>query len=218
MAVRVPIFMGQHVLSTQIASQIVAEGGLIIDLRWFEEYLDRHLRGSVPILYEAGPGFASRARDLLPIDTKVILLNEGTLPLDVAAAMLRGKGFDVVGSVAGLDDWDQDLLASTPQVDVDAATHLDLLDVRDPGTEAPEGVSVIPAESIWSRADEIDRNADIGVLSGWGVRASTAVGILESLGLQRLSFVRTRPVGSRPPTAGPEEQIFRVGGPGARAR
>jgi rhodanese-related sulfurtransferase len=194
------------------AQTILSRGGLLIDLRLIDEYLERHVRGSIPLLYEAGPGLGGRARDLLPLDARLILLDDGKSSLEDAAASFRGKGFEVVGLIErGVGGWPYQDLTSTRTQSVDTwepGHHM--LDVADPGTIPPPTATFIPAERLWTKAAELDPTFHFGILAGWGVRAAAAIGILEKLGFRSLAFVRTRPAGATPPMAGPE--VFRVGG------
>lgn len=198
-------------LDPRRVQEILASGGQLIDMRPVDEYLGDHAEGSISIMFEAGPGFGSRARDMLPLDATLVLLNDPNTSFEEAAAMLRGKGLDV----AGLSDGTGLGTRSTPITEA-ASNELVMIDVKDPGarplSSTAGNAQVIPAERLWTEAAELDKSAHIGVLAGWGVRAATAIGILERLGFEHLTFVRTRPAGARPPTAGPEEQIFRVGG------
>lgn len=197
-------------LDVEQCGRVLREGGLFIDLREVPEYLRGHIRGSIPIQWEPGPGFTTRARDLLPLDAGLILLDDGASPLEDAAEGLRGKGFDAAGYLPrGASQWP---LATTPVVTVDRPGAVTLLlNVGDPGT-IPRGEALrLPAEHLWGRAGELERDGVIGVLAGWGVVAAAAIGILEHLGFPDPEFVRTRPEGSRPPVAGPD--VFRAGGP-----
>jgi rhodanese-related sulfurtransferase len=191
---------------------LLERGGLLIDLRPIDDYLDRHVRGSVPLLYEAGPGLGGRARDLLPLDARLLLLQDADSPLEDAAASFRGKGFDVVGLIeGGVSAWPFSEVTSTPSVSADQwQENYELINVVDPGTIRSGPSLFIPVETLWTRTSELDPTFRYGVLAGWGVRAAAAVGILEKLGFTRLTFVRTRPIGATPPMAGPE--VFRVGG------
>lgn len=215
MASRLPYaFVQLRALDPGQADRILKGGGLLIDLRGIDDYLARHIQGSIPLLYEAGPGLSSRARDLLPLDARLVLVEDETSPLEDAAASFRGKGFDVAGFLPGGVDADPGPFryAGTPVMKVeDAEPELTLLDVADPGTRAPERKVFIPAELLWERHGELGDVRRIGVLAGWGVRAASAVGILERLGFGDIFFVRTRPAGDRPPQADP--LVFRAGGP-----
>lgn len=188
-------------------------GGLLIDLRPIDAYLERHFRGSIPLLFEAGPGLGGRARDLLPLDARLILLDDGTSPLEDAAASLRGKGFDVAGFVAsGVDATGIGGLVTTPVASRNYPGPVRVfLNVADPGTVADGDSLFLPVDRLWQKHTGLDRNENIGILAGWGVRAAAAVGILENLGFEKLTFVRTRPAGEQPPHA--DATVFRAGGP-----
>lgn len=200
--------------SDQIA-RILAEGGLLIDLRPVDDYLSGHWSGSIPLLYEDGPGLGGRARDLLPLDARLMLLEDGKSPLEETADSFRGRGFDVAGYFAaegatGSRPSTDVAFVATTDMTIDDATGYLLLDIADPGVFSDRRVRFIPAERLWQQADEIGTRSHVGVLAGWGVRAAAAIGILERLGFTDLAFVRTRPRGAVPPQAGPE--VFRVGG------
>lgn len=187
----------------------------MIDLRPPNDYLSAHVPGSIPLLYEAGPGLGGRARDLLPLDARLVILEDATSPLDKAADALRGKGYEVVGYFpGGVAAW-PDAAGGTPVLSLaNAQPGMALVHVADPGTQAPDSwpnLVHIPAEELWSRSIELDREERLGILAGWGVRACAAVGILEHLGFRALTFVRTRGVGERPATA--PANYFRAGGP-----
>ncbi|MEO7804950.1 MAG: hypothetical protein ABIS18_11780, partial [Actinomycetota bacterium] len=135
-------------------------------------------------------------------------------PTDDAMAMLRGKGFEVIG-FSPADDWPERI--ATRDVMMGDQGNARLINVGDPGTLGPEGLTFMPVEHLWHRAGDLDTGdhskVDLGVLAGWGVRAATAIGILENRQVDNLCFVRTRPKGSRPATTTAEVGIFRVGGP-----
>ena len=79
----------------------VDTGAAFVDLRPTDAYLEVHIPASLALLYERGPGMASRARDCLPLDLPLVLVDLGELDYVHAAASLRGKGFTVLGSIAG---------------------------------------------------------------------------------------------------------------------
>ncbi len=193
-------------------AESVLEEGLALDLRPISDYLEKHLRGSVSILWEQGPGFGTRARDLLPLNARLILLEDDSSPLQEAASRLRGKGFDVEGYVAAGDIPQLGKMTATRAVPIQDTGSLHLLNVGDPGT-IYEGRSVrIPVERLWDGLSELDASFRIGVLCGFGVRAATAIGILEKFGFKEIVLIRTRPEGATPRVAGPG--VFRAGGPG----
>lgn len=187
-------------------SEAIDRGALPLDLRPFEAWLADHLLGSVSLIFEDGPGFGGRARDMLPLDSRLVLIDDDEADLDSAAAMLRGKGFSVDGYLPASADLPR---GRTETTGLEEAGGLRLINVADPGAIAPRDVPVMPVETIWTRAVEIEKQKPVGVLAGWGVRAATAVGIFERLGFRRVVFVRTRERGSKPPTAD-KSTLFRV--------
>lgn len=193
----------------------ILHNGLLIDLRPVASWLERHVRASISVLYEPGPGFGTRARDLLPLDAHLILLEDESSPIEDAASRLRGKGFDVVGVFSGgIDAWpDRSELATAKVVALDSADKPSiLLHVGDPGTNYTGDARSIPTERLWEKSLDASPAEPIGVLAGFGVRAAAAVGILEKLGFTNVMLVRTRPESDRPVTAGADS--FRIGGPG----
>lgn len=164
------------------ALAVVEMGGALVDLRPTAAYLDAHVPGSLDVVYESGPGMATRARDCLPLAIPYVLLDLGHGDLAGATAALRGKGFNVVGSVEdGLNQWAVKgrRIASTEIVSGGDPPPGTLLHVSDPGAAAPEGAVTIPADDLWVRCHELDRSERVVVVAGWGVRAGLAVGILE---------------------------------------
>lgn len=171
----------------------VEAGAAFIDLRDAGDYLDAHIRGSLALGFEFGPGMASRARDCLPLDLPLVLLEDPGSDVAHAAAALRGKGFAVVGAIGdGLGAWGRRFghPASTERVTrvPDGATALDVLD---PGANTPEDARRIPLEVLWPRTKEL-RGEPIVVVAGFGIRAALAVGILEHAGARDVSVLDTR--------------------------
>ena len=167
------------------ALEVVETGGALVDLRPTSSYLDAHVPGALDVVYERGPGMATRARDCLPLSIPYVLLDLGHGDLGLAAAALRGKGFDVVGSTEdGLNQWagKGHRIASTEVTTGDDPPPGTLLHVADPGATAPEGSVTIPADDLWVRCDELGKSGPVVVVAGWGVRAGLAVGILERRG------------------------------------
>jgi rhodanese-related sulfurtransferase len=170
------------------AARFVDEGAAFVDLRPTGRYLAGHIPGSLPLLYEAGPGMPSRARDCLPLDLPLVLMDAPRVDMANAAAALRGKGFSVLGSVPdGLERWRSgrgglvatDVLGVTPDVDV-------ALDVGDPGARPPDGALRIPVERLWPELERLEGVGRIVVVSGYGVRAALAVGMLERAGVKKV--------------------------------
>src|SRR5437660_6380291 len=111
-------------LTAARARELLAGDALAIDLRPVGEYLAGHIHGSIPLLFEPGPGLGGRARDLLPLDARLVLLDDGTSPLERAADSFRGKGFDVVGTLAGGVKASADPLVTTPVMQPAGARHV----------------------------------------------------------------------------------------------
>lgn len=173
----------------------LSHGAALIDLRPAEEFLDVHVPGSLPLVYEFGPGMSNRARDCLPLDLPLILLGTHGVDLEHAAASLRGKGFGVVGALrGGVEEWARSegrpvSTALLDRVPDDAA----VVDIGDPGAPAVDATVRIPAESIWVRAGELDAARPLVIPCGFGIRAALAVGILEHHGFRDVSLYRARP-------------------------
>lgn len=168
-------------LGIDLADAALEEGAAFVDLRPIRDYLDVHIPGSLALLYEFGPGMASRARDCLPLSLPLVLLDDGTSDLMNAAASLRGKGFTVVGRLeGGLTRWAEvhGAPASTEAVTA-AAEDATILDVSDPGAPDATDAITIPIERLWTRVHELDGKGPVVVCAGRGIRAALAVGILE---------------------------------------
>lgn len=181
-------------LDFEEAVHLTTDGAAFVDFRPIDKYLAGHIPGSLPLVYEAGPGMPSRARDCLPLDLPLILLDAPLVDFSNAAAGLRGKGFSVVGRVDGaLDRWRAvkgglvatDEPANTPDADV-------MLDVGDPGAIAPQGAFRISVERLWAELDRLEGVERIVIVSGVGVRAALAVGMLERAGVKKVQIWRTR--------------------------
>jgi hydroxyacylglutathione hydrolase len=186
-------------LAVAEAEELRDGGAAYVDLGPVDDYLDVHVPGSLALLYEFGPGLASRARDCLPLDLPLILLDSDKANSAHAAASLRGKGFTVEGVLpGGVTAWGQELGApgSTEVVEGSDAPEGWLLDVGDPLVDHADGAVKIPVEQLWSRTDEIEAGRVV-VAGGVGVRAALAVGILERAGIEEILFWKTRSAKSR---------------------
>jgi rhodanese-related sulfurtransferase len=166
-------------------------GAAFIDLRRVDAYLEVHIPESLCLLYEWGPGMASRARDCLPLDLPLLLMEIDEIDYLHAAASLRGKGFTVLGKTADpINEWAavRGVPVSTEVVHSPIPGSGTVLDVGDPGAEKMEDAMHIPIESLWHRIDEIKDAGRVAVLGGYGVRAALAVGILERAGIEEIFF------------------------------
>jgi rhodanese-related sulfurtransferase len=170
------------------------EGAALIDFRDVDDYLDVHVPGSISLLFESGPGMNTRARDCLPLDIPLVLLDLDGVDMHQAAPALRGKGFDVLGSTPdAINQWVKSggKPGSTDVVSGRAAPPGLVLDVADPGANAPEDATHIPTELLWTRADEFSEQRRVVLAAGAGVRAAMAVGMLERAGVAEIIFWKT---------------------------
>ena len=177
------------------AVEQVDAGAAFVDLRNIDSYLDVHIPGSFALLYEFGPGMAARARDCLPLEMPLVLLHEGGVNMQHAAASLRGKGFAVLGQVRdAINSWAgvKGSPASTDVVRSPNAPAGVLLDVGDPGAKRVEGAVSLPVERLLERVDEVEGGSPLVIAAGFGVRAALAVGILERAGRRDIVFWRSR--------------------------
>ena len=175
------------------AEALVEQGAAYIDLRPMKDYLEVHIPGSLGLVYEFGPGMGSRARDCLPLSMPLILLPGPGVDAVHAAASLRGRGFEILGELRdGVEGWSavNGAPASTEQLDrlPDGVTALN---VGDPGATPPDGALSIPAEVLWDRTAELN-GGPIAVVSGFGLRATLAVGMLERAGVKDVSLLWAR--------------------------
>lgn len=182
-------------VSVEEAAALTAEGAALVDLRPLDDYLEVHVPQSLALVYEFGPGMAGRARDCLPLDVPLVLLDPGGIDIVNAAASLRGKGFTVVGALDdGLNAWAEAHGAPASTEIVEGAPVGAVLDVGDPGAQAPGDATRIPIELLWGRQSELGRKEAVTIAAGYGVRAALAVGILERAGVGQIYFWRT-PIG-----------------------
>lgn len=182
-------------LGFEAAAASVDAGGAFVDLRDIDAYLDVHIPGSIALLYEYGPGMASRARDCLPLEVPLVIV-DGPYDSAHAAASLRGKGFAVLGLVEdAINEWakHRGTPASTEVLRGPQPPPGLLLDVGDPDSVGGHDARHIPVERLWSRIDELRAENKVTVVAGRGVRAAVAVGLLERGGIRQVLFWKTRP-------------------------
>ncbi len=173
----------------------VDDGAAFVDLRQVDAYLEVHIPGSLCLLYEWGPGLAGRARDCLPLDLPLVLMDFGEVDYLHAAASLRGKGFDIVGKTRdAINNWAaaRGVPASTEVITTTVEGTGTVLDVGDPGADKMDDAVHIPIDQLWRRVGEIASASRVAVLSGYGVRAALAVGILERVGVDEILFWRSK--------------------------
>lgn len=178
------------------ALALVDAGAAFADLRPVDDYLDVHIPGSLSLQYESGPGLAGRARDCLPLDLTLIVLDLGSGDPAGAAAALRGKGFDVAGSVDdALNRWaaaPANLISTETVRSRVAPVGGTIVDLGDRGAQRQAAEIHIPLELLWDRTDELEGRDGIVIAAGYGVRAALGVGILERAGFDKIAFWKSR--------------------------
>ncbi len=182
-------------LSFSEAMHHANSGAVFVDLRDVHSYLDVHIPGSLSLLYEMGPGFQSRARDCLPLELPLLLIERDGVDMMNAGSSLRGRGFSVVGSVPdAVKEWSRShgAPASTETYRGPQPRDALVMDVSDPGVIGVEEATRIPIEQLWGRVDEVAAEPRVVVASGYGVRAALAVGILERAGVRETIVWETR--------------------------
>jgi len=171
----------------------VDAGAAFVDLRSVDAYLEVHIPGSIALLYEHGPGLASRARDCLPLDLPLVLVDLGEVDYVHAAASLRGKGFTVLGAVEDtINRWAavRGTPASTDIAEGTIEGSGVVLDVGDSGAPKVHDAVHIPIDQLWKRVSEVADSGRVAVTAGYGVRAALAVGILELAGVDEVLIWR----------------------------
>ncbi len=173
----------------------VDAGAVFVDLRPLDSYLEVHIPGSLALIYEFGPGMAGRARDCLPLHLGLVLLERDDIDMRNVTGALRGKGFEVAGTVAdGINGWARARGAPTSTDVVRPGEQPEglLLDVGDSGASHQGGARRVPVELLWDRAGEFAGKGPVVVTAGYGVRAALAVGMLERAGVQEVLLFKTR--------------------------
>jgi rhodanese-related sulfurtransferase len=182
-------------LQFEDALAAVDAGAAFVDLRSVDAYLEVHIPGSIALLYEHGPGMASRARDCLPLDLPLILVDLDEVDYLHAAASLRGKGFTVLGATDdAINRWAsaRGTPASTDVAEGTVEGSGVALDVGDLGAPKADDAVYIPIDQLWKRVTEVAEAGRVAVTAGYGVRAALAVGILERAGLDEVLIWRGR--------------------------
>jgi rhodanese-related sulfurtransferase len=173
------------------ADALVEAGAAYVDLRDVNDYLDVHVPGSISITYEFGPGMPGRARDCIPLEVPLVLLERPGIDMHHVSASFRGKGFAVHGVVPdGVAAW-SDAHGSPASIEVYEGRDTPqgvVLDVGDPGMRLVKDARRATVERLWTRADEFAAEGPLVIAAGRGVRAAMAVGMLERAGAQDLVF------------------------------
>ena len=184
----------------QFARSLEGEDTLVVDIRSEFEFASSHIPGSM-FIFQAG--LEEFAGLFVPLDARVLLVNQGGYPAD-SITRLRRIGFDdIVGYLAGgMNHWLSSgrRIESTGAISVqDVCTLLDgpgdywLLDVRQEEElvreGAIEGAYHIPISRIAGRIDEIPRNENVYIFCGSGLRAAIVASILHRAGYHRITVV-----------------------------
>lgn len=183
-------------LDFSAALKLVDDGAAFVDLRPTDDYLDVHVPGALDLVYEAGPGMAMRARDCIPLDIPLVVIEDPQSDALHAAASLKGKGFAVAGKVTdAVNQWVSNggKLASTEVVTESDLPDGMILDVADPGARIPDGLDTtrIPTDVLWKRSLDLADEKRVIVAAGYGVRAGLAVGMLERVEVREVVFWKT---------------------------
>lgn len=180
-------------LTIEQAEALRASGAVAIDIRNVDDYFDVHIPASVSLQYEFGPGMMGRARDCIPLDQDLVLLEDGRRLTNEVAAGLRGKGFAVAGVLSdALGGWGahDGAFASTPTVTSPRPPDRFLLSVGDPGSPMYDGATFISIEEFWERAGEVPSDEPVVLIAARGVRAAMAIGMLERAGITNITVWR----------------------------
>ncbi|MFP5342208.1 MAG: MBL fold metallo-hydrolase [Candidatus Limnocylindria bacterium] len=183
----------------------IAGGARLVDARDRDAVARGHIPGALAV--ELSDSFASYLGWLLPVGTPVALVLPEPIDeaRDDAVAQLVRIGFDTVAGVldGGIDAWEADggAIERHPTVSGRAlaragggAPDTHYLDVRDPHEWAETGTApgaiTIPFWDLPGRLDELPRDKPITVMCKAGGRASTAVSLLETAGLDAILVTR----------------------------
>jgi hydroxyacylglutathione hydrolase len=174
---------------------ILAEGGIALDVRPGDQFAAGHVPGSVNIALSGQ--FASWAGALLGLAACPVLIAESEEQLSEARMRLARVGLeDSAGYLkGGVEAWKQAglPLASLPQITVAALSEqvrgngLQVLDVRrEPEWEAGhiEGASWWPLDNFKIAPPEIDHDLAIAVHCKGGYRSMIACSLLQRAGFQ----------------------------------
>ena len=175
------------------ALEAVDSDAAFIDLRPVDAYLEVHIPGSLCLVYERGPGMASRARDCLPLDLPMILVDGYDLDYTHAAASLRGKGFTVLGKADdAINRWAdaRGVPATTESAHGTLPGEGTVLDVGDPRAPHADEAVRIPIDRLWVRVGALEGAKRVAITTGYGIFAALAVGILERAGVDEVILWR----------------------------
>ena len=176
---------------------ILAEGGIALDVRPGDQFAAGHVPGSVNIALSGQ--FASWAGALLGLAARPVLIAESEEQVSEARMRLARVGLEESAGYlkGGVEAWKQAglSLASLQQISVEALSHqlndsaLQVLDVRrEPEWEAGhiEGASWWPLDNFKIAPPEIDHDLPIAVHCKSGYRSMIACSLLQRAGFQNV--------------------------------
>src|SRR6266404_7204443 len=176
---------------------ILAEGGIALDVRPGDQFAAGHVPGSVNTALSGL--FASWAGALLGLAARPVLIAESLEEVSEARMRLARVGLeDARGYLSGgIEAWSQSglPLAKLPQISVEALSDqlqgsaLQVLDVRrEPEWEAGHiaGASWWPLDNFKIEPPEIDRNIPLAVHCKGGYRSMIACSLLQRAGFQNV--------------------------------
>jgi glyoxylase-like metal-dependent hydrolase (beta-lactamase superfamily II)/rhodanese-related sulfurtransferase len=177
--------------------EILAEGGIALDVRPGDQFAAGHVPGSVNIALSGQ--FASWAGALLGLSARPVLIAESQEEVSEARMRLARVGLEDSGGYlkGGIEAWKHAGLAldSLPQISVEVLSDqlqgsaLQVLDVRrEPEWEAGHiaGASWWPLDNFKIAPPEIDRNILLAVHCKGGYRSMIACSLLQRAGFQNV--------------------------------
>jgi glyoxylase-like metal-dependent hydrolase (beta-lactamase superfamily II)/rhodanese-related sulfurtransferase len=177
--------------------EILAEGGIALDVRPGDQFAAGHVPGSVNIALSGQ--FASWAGALLGLSARPVLIAESQEEVSEARMRLARVGLEDSGGYlkGGIEAWKHAGLAldSLPQISVEVLSDqlqgsaLQVLDVRrEPEWEVGHiaGASWWPLDNFKIAPPEIDRNILLAVHCKGGYRSMIACSLLQRAGFQNV--------------------------------
>jgi hydroxyacylglutathione hydrolase len=167
------------------------DGAVVLDLRSPRPFASEHVPGALTMQLNRAD-LADRAEMMLPPDLELVVHAEPEPIAKVAAEILRGAGFRVLGHLeGGLRAWKEEGLAteSLPVIDVDelreGLTGYTVVDARE-GFEHRHGhvpgSLLFPPGEAWERVDELPGAARLAVVCGDQTRSAYVASILSRSG------------------------------------
>jgi hydroxyacylglutathione hydrolase len=183
-------------LAAERVRDILAKGGVMLDVRSTEEYGEAHIPGAINVWIES-PQFSARAGLFLPPDVPIVLVAASPTDPGRAAQALGRIGLDDVAGYLqwGITEWRSQGLpvTSVPQITVhDLATmreeraELVVVDVREVSEWEDghiEGAHHLPMSEAVRRMAELPADRPKAVLCAGGLRSSTVISALTREGM-----------------------------------